>query len=200
MERKDKAMENIKLEKPYVFEGKEYTEIETSKLETLTVQDAIDAQARVSDQMAAVIVPESSTAYQMELAAKATQMPVEFFKNMPVRIANALRGVFMTLFAAAADKDEGAVLKLKQPYKYKGKTYTEVDMSGAAALNAMDMSDAENRMAALGHIAYEPSRDYLYCCIMAAKSSGMDEEFFTGLPIGEALHIKNALNSNRFFG
>ena len=38
-------MENIKLEKPYVFEGQEYTEIETSKLETLTVQDAMNVVA-----------------------------------------------------------------------------------------------------------------------------------------------------------
>lgn len=97
-----------------------------------------------------------------------------------------------------ADEDTGMVLKLKAPYTYKGKTYKEVDMSGAAELTVLDMAQAENELAAAGHVAAEPALDYLYCCLMAARASGMDKEFFTGMPLAEATHIKNAMNSNRF--
>ena len=48
-------------------------------------------------------------------------------------------------------------------------------------------------------MAAEPALDYLYCCLMAARASGMDKEFFTGMPLAEATHIKNAMNGNRFF-
>lgn len=34
----------MKLTKPYVFEGKEYEEIDLSGLEKLTIRDAIDTQ------------------------------------------------------------------------------------------------------------------------------------------------------------
>ena len=197
--RKDKAME-IKLAKPYVFEGKEYDEIDLTGMENLTVQDAIDAQGALTGQAATMILPERSTAYIARLAAKATGKPVEFFELLPVGAARKLRGAFLQFMAVTADEDTGMVLKLAKPYTYKGKTYEEVDMSGAAELTTLDMAAAENKLAAAGHLAPEPSYDYLYCCMMAARASGLDEAFFTGLPIAEALRIKNALNGDRFFG
>ena len=61
------------------------------------------------------------------------------------------------------------------------------------------MAQAENELAAAGHVAAVPALDYLYCCLMAARASGMDKEFFIGMPLAEATHIKNAMNGNRFF-
>ena len=176
MSRKDKTMDIIKLAKPYVFEGTEYGEIDLNGLDKLTVQDAIDAQLELTGQ------------------------PVEFFELLPVGAARKVRGAFTEFMTSDADEDTGMVLKLKAPHTYKGKVYKEVDMTGAAELTTLDMAQAENKLAAAGHIAPEPSFDYLYCCMMAARASGLDEEFFTSLPIAEATHIKNALNSDRFFG
>ena len=189
MSRKDKTMDIIKLAKPYVFEGTEYGEIDLSGLDKLTVQDAIDAQLALTGQPSAVILPERSTAYIARLCAKAAGLPIEFFELLPVGAARKVRGAFTEFMTSDADEDKGTVLKLKAPYTYKGKTYKEVDMSGAA----------ENELAAAGHVAAEPALDYLYCCLMAARASGMDKEFFTGMPLAEATHIKNAMNSNRFF-
>lgn len=200
MRRKEQTMETIKLAKPYVFEGTEYGEINLNGLEKLTVQDAIDAQLALTGQAAAVILPERSTAYIARLCAKATEMPIEFYELMPVGAARKVRAAFNGFMTSDADEDTGMVLKLKAPHTYKGKVYKEVDMTGAAELTTMDMAQAENKLAAAGHIAPEPSFDYLYCCMMAARASGLDEEFFTSLPVAEATHIKNALNSDRFFG
>lgn len=199
MSRKDKTMDIIKLAKPYVFEGTEYGEIDLNGLDKLTVQDAIDAQLALTGQPGAVILPERSTAYIARLCAKAAGLPIEFFELLPVGAARKVRGAFTEFMTSDADEDTGMVLKLKAPYTYKGKTYKEVDMSGAAELTALDMAHAENELAAAGHVAAEPALDYLYCCLMAARASGMDKEFFTGMPLAEATHIKNAMNSNRFF-
>lgn len=199
MSRKDKTMDIIKLAKPYVFEGTEYGEIDLSGLDKLTVQDAIDAQLALTGQPGAVILPERSTAYIARLCAKAAGLPIEFFELLPVSAARKVRGAFTEFMTSDADEDTGMVLKLKAPYTYKGKTYKEVDMSGAAELTVLDMAAAENELAAAGHVAAEPALDYLYCCLMAARASGMDKEFFTGMPLVEATHIKNAMNSNRFF-
>lgn len=193
-------MDAIKLAKPYAFEGTEYGEIEMSGLDKLTVQDAIDAQAALAGTAATVYVPETSTAYLMRLAAKAAEKPIEFFQLLPVQAARKVRAAVMSVLMAEADTGSGMVMKLHKPYTYKGKTYTEVDMSGAAELTALDMATAENSLAAAGHVAVEAATDYLYCCIMAARASGMEEAFFTGLPINEATHIKTVLNSDRFFG
>lgn len=199
MSRKDKTMDIIKLAKPYVFEGTEYGEIDLSGLDKLTVQDAIDAQLALTGQPGAVILPERSTAYIARLCAKAAGLPIEFFELLPVSAARKVRGAFTEFMTSDADEDTGMVLKLKAPYTYKGKTYKEVDMSGAAELTVLDMAQAENELAAAGHVAAEPALDYLYCCLMAARASGMDKEFFTGMPLAETTHIKNAMNSNRFF-
>lgn len=199
MSRKDKTMDIIKLAKPYVFEGTEYGEIDLSGLDKLTVQDAIDAQLALTGQPGAVILPERSTAYIARLCAKAAGLPIEFFELLPVGAARKVRGTFTEFMTSDADEDTGTVLKLKAPYTYKGKTYKEVDMSGAAELTVLDMAQAENELAAAGHVAAEPALDYLYCCLMAARASGMDKEFFTGMPLAEATNIKNAMNSNRFF-
>lgn len=199
-EQKGPTMETIKLAKPYVFEGKEYTEIDLSGLEKMTVQDAIDAQQAVTGQPGAVILPERNTAYIANLCARAAGLPVEFFALLPVSAARKVRGAFTAFLVSEGDEDTGMALKLKAPYTYKGKTYKEVDMSGAAELTALDMANAENALAVAGHVAGEPALDYLYCCLMAARASGLDKEFFTGLPLTEAMHIKNTMNSDRFFG
>ncbi len=93
-----KKSENIvELARPYVFEGKEYGEIDLTGLEKLTVQDAIDVQRQLfgEGEAAASVLCETTTAFARAMAVKATGMPIEFFKLMPrgafKRVAGAVR-------------------------------------------------------------------------------------------------------------
>lgn len=199
LHRKEQTMEAIKLETPYVFEDKEYTEIDLTGLEKLKVKDAIAAQMKVMQNPSAVYMLEYSSVYAMQLAAMATGKPLEFYQLMPVGLAKKVRGAVANMVVLTS-QSEGGKLKLDAPCTYKGKTYSEVDLSGAAQLNTMDVINAENRLAAENHVAPEPGLDYLYCVIMAARASGMDEEFFAELPIKEAAKIKAAVNGSGFFG
>ena len=65
-------MEKIALKKPYTFEGKEYTEIDLSGMEKLKVKDMIEVQKAVGAEPSAAILSGASTAFVMELAARAT--------------------------------------------------------------------------------------------------------------------------------
>lgn len=79
----------IKFKKPYMFEGKEYTEIDLNALEDITAADMI-ATNKYMDRTSAgsiSIMPEISLEYACVLAAKAVKLPIEFFTNLPPKEA-----------------------------------------------------------------------------------------------------------------
>ena len=175
----------IDLGKPYKFEGTEYTSIDLSGLDKLTVKDAIDAQRQLFNEREVA-------------AAKAAELPIEFFKLMPRGASRKVAGVvrnYMNVDAAT----ENHVMQLEEPYHFKGQTYTEVDLNGIADLNSMNESEAENRLARAGFMVTETSFNYLFACILASMATGLPEEFFTGLPLREVLKLKNAVNDSGFF-
>lgn len=190
----------IDLGKPYEFEGTEYTEIDLSGLDKLTVKDAIDIQRQLFNEreVAAAMLTETTTAFARAVAAKATELPIEFFKLMPRgasrRVLGSVRG-YMNVDAAT----ENHVMRLVKPVHFKGNTYTEIDLNGIADLNSMNESEAENRMARAGFVVTETSYNFLYPCILASMATGLPEEFFTGLPLYETLKLKNAVNDSGFF-
>ena len=77
-------MDNIvKFAKPYSFEGTEYTEVDLSGMDKLTIQDMIDIQKNLANELASLAALEATTSFAQEMATKASGKPVEFFKLMP---------------------------------------------------------------------------------------------------------------------
>ena len=189
----------VKLKAPYRFEGKDYDEIDLNGLEKLTIQTAVDIQLELmsGQEVAAMLVTEATTAFALALAAKATGKPIELFKLLPMgwakRVVNTVRG-YMNGEAA-----EGHRMKLDTPYEYEGETYSEIDLSGVADLNAMHLSEAENRMTKAGFLVTENSFNFLYACIIGGMAVKKPEAFFLGLPLRELLKLKAAVNDADFF-
>lgn len=187
--------------KPYVFEDKEYPEIDLTDLDKLTIQDAIDTQRQLfgEQEVAASILCETTTAFARNIAAKASGLPIEFFKMMPRgvsrRVASAVRG-----YLNVDSTTENHVMHLVKPCFYKGKQYQAIDLNGIADLNSLQESEAENRLAREGFVVTENATNYLYSCTIASMATGIPEEFFTGLPLYELLKLKNAVNDQDFFG
>ena len=78
----------IKFKKPYIFEGKEYTEIDLSPLEDMTGADMIAVNKIMQRTAAGLdVMPEVSVEYACNIAARATKMPVEFFTKLPMSAA-----------------------------------------------------------------------------------------------------------------
>lgn len=116
----------IDLGKPYKFEGTEYTSIDLSGLDKLTVKDAIDAQRQLFNEreVAAAMLCETTTAFARAIAAKAAELPIEFFKLMPRGASRKVAGVvrnYMNVEAAT----ENHVMQLEERITFKGQTYTE---------------------------------------------------------------------------
>ncbi len=88
----------IKFNKPYTFEGKEYTEIDISGVEELTTKDIADADREFVTMGYVAAMNEMSVPYAAVVAAKATKKPVEFFMNLPanegIKIKNLVMGFF----------------------------------------------------------------------------------------------------------
>ena len=135
----------LKLNHPYVFEGKEYAEIDLAGLDKLTVQDAINAQRQLFNERepAAMLLCETTTAFVRILAAKATGLPIEFFKLAPRGVSRRIYGMVMG-YMNVDSNTENHIMRLEKPYYFEGKQYTEVDLNGVADLNSLNESAAEN--------------------------------------------------------
>lgn len=95
--------------------------------------------------------------------------------------------------AEAEDTEEvSLVIKLKKPFKFEGKEYTEIDLSGLEDLRASDMIAVNKRMQRTAQgIDVMPEVSLEYACELAAKGARLPVEFFMSLPPKEAMKVKN---------
>ena len=88
----------IEFKKPYLFETKEYTEIDLSGLESLTAKDLIDSERQFAASGQVAAINEMNMGYVCIVAAKASKLPVEFFEKLPaneaIKVKNAVTGFF----------------------------------------------------------------------------------------------------------
>lgn len=68
--------------KPYTFEGETYDKIDLSGLDNLTAADMIAANKILDRTGSFTFLPEMSLEYACIIAAKATKLPVGFFKGL----------------------------------------------------------------------------------------------------------------------
>lgn len=190
----------IVLKKPYTWERKEYTEIDLSGLEQLTIKDAIDAQRDLFGQqeVASSLLCETTTAFAMEIAAKASGLPIEFFRMLPINIGRQVKRTVQEYIRKTNEADD-TVLRLKRPHYFGGEQYTEFDLSPIADMSVLQESAAENVMAREGFIITENTFNYLYACVIASMAVNKKKELFTGLPLCELLNLKEAVNNSDFF-
>ena len=148
----------LKLNRPYVFEGTEYAEIDLAGLDKLTVQDAINAQRQLFNERepAAMLLCETTTAFVRILAAKATDLPIEFFKLAPRGVSRRIYGMVMG-YMNVDSNTENHIMRLEKPYYFEGKQYTEIDLNGVADLNSLNESAAENRLTRAGFMVTDTS-------------------------------------------
>ena len=190
----------IKLKKPYLFEGQEYAEIDLNGIKEMTIRDGIDAQKALfnGEEIAAVVMAEVSTSFARMLAAKATGLPIEFFELARIDVSRAVKGIVMSSLNTSGGT-ENHIMKLDEPYSFKGKAYTEIDLTRIGELTSLNESQAENRMAEEGFAAANVQQNFVYACVIASMATGLPEEFFTGLPLREIMKLKGAVNDSSFF-
>lgn len=192
---------NLKFDKPYTFEHKEYEGIDLSGLDQMTIRNAIDIQKKMQTEgeTAAMILPETATAFARAVATEATHYPIEFFKLAPRRVSRQIRDAVREYIGANRESPDSAVMQFTEPYTFGGETYTEIDLSGIDDLTSMHESQAENRMISEGFVVTETSLNYLYICLLASMATKKPLEFFTGLPMREMMTLKTTVINSGFF-
>jgi hypothetical protein len=90
--------------RPFTFEGKEYNSVDLNKLDDWSCEDLI----RVSKKFQALtggdnspmgaILPESNIEYDMFVAAEASGLPIDFFKQLPAKEIGTLRTLIISFF------------------------------------------------------------------------------------------------------
>jgi hypothetical protein len=94
----------VTLKKPVTFEGKEYSEIDLSALESWTCDDVIKVQKQFkklnAESLSATdaILLESNVEYCVLVAVRATGLPVEFFKRLPAKEGNKIKNAVAIFF------------------------------------------------------------------------------------------------------
>ena len=87
---------------------------------------------------------------------------------------------------------DGYLITFKRIYKFEGKEYTGIDLSGLEELTGADMIAVNKYMQRTSRgIDVMPEVSLEYACNLAAKGSKLPIEFFTGLPPREAMKVKN---------
>lgn len=94
----------------------------------------------------------------------------------------------------SVDVEEEAtmVVKFKKPYRFEGKEYTEIDLSGMEDLTGADMIAINKIMSrSSAGIDVMPEVSVEYACHFAARAAKQPIEFFMQLPPRELMKVKN---------
>lgn len=90
------------------------------------------------------------------------------------------------------EDDENLIIKFKKPYKFEGKEYGEIDLSGLENLTATDMIKVNNYMdRTASGVQVMPEVSLEYACVLASKAAKLPVEFFLNLPPKQAIKVKN---------
>lgn len=84
---------------------------------------------------------------------------------------------------------------LSKPYKFEGKEYENVDLSGMKNIKAIDMIEAQKIYDRSGGFSIMPEMSMEYALVIASRASGYPIEFFYSLPPRDAIRIKNKVTS-----
>ena len=77
------GMYRVTLKKPYVFEGKSYSAMDLSGLQDIRAADMIAVNRLVNRKGNVDFLQEMTLEYALNIAAKATGKPIEFFEQLP---------------------------------------------------------------------------------------------------------------------
>lgn len=88
------------------------------------------------------------------------------------------------------NEDESLLIRFNKPFKFEGKEYTEIDLSGLESMSAADMIAVGKIMPKSG-VDVMPEVTLEFAVHLAARAAKQPVEFFTALPMKEALKVKN---------
>lgn len=96
------------------------------------------------------------------------------------------------------EEPEDFVIRFDAPYRFEGKTYTGIDLSGLRELRAKDIWKLNRTYRNSGNIPLLQEMDNEYTARVAARAAGLPIEFFEGMTLSESIKIR-AMVSGFFY-
>lgn len=115
------------------------------------------------------------------------------------KVRTAVQGVFSADGNKAKDRAKDRVVTLDKPYTYDGKAVSVIDLSGVEELTSKDVSAAENEVLKTGIYSANMKNFFVYSCALASRATGNPIEFFTKMPLVDAVKVRSTVNSASFF-
>lgn len=88
----------VKFNKPYTFEGNQYTEVDLARIESMTVKDLAEAEKLFTLQGNVAALNEMSIAYACIIASIATNKPDAFFTGLPANEGIKIKNLVLNFF------------------------------------------------------------------------------------------------------
>lgn len=92
----------VKFLKPYIFEGKEYIEIDLSGLESATTSQLSEVSKLFSTSEYITPRPEADVTFCCMMAAEIAHLPKQFFDNLPAKEGFKVRNCVQNFFQSEA--------------------------------------------------------------------------------------------------
>ena len=92
--------------------------------------------------------------------------------------------------AKEEEKEDDFIIRFSKPYRFEGKTYAGVDLSGLKNLKAKDLWKVNRNYRNAVNVSVLPEIDAEYTARVAAMASKLSIEFFENMPLPEATKIK----------
>lgn len=104
--------------------------------------------------------------------------------------------------AATAEQaeEEHLVLVFRKPYRFEGREYGRLDLSGLEDVTAADLAAVGRLLAKRGIVTPMPEMTMDYTLAIAARVAKLPEEFFNGLPARETIRLKNLITGFLYGG
>ena len=183
----------LSLSRTYTFDDQEISTLDLGPVAELTANDLIQAQKILTSRNYIATNANTDLYFCMTLASIATGYPVEFFLELKMRDANAVKNRVASF--TVAQVEDAQKVKLSRTYTYNDKTIAELDLSGLEDLNAQAMTSTQIYLTSERYVTLLPETDIFYALVLAAKGTGYDVEFFRSLNIQDAYMVKNAVTA-----
>lgn len=91
------------------------------------------------------------------------------------------------------------IVKFKKPFKFEGKEYTELDLSGLENTNALDLEAVNKEVGRVeGSSPFAPELSTSFAIHMAARVTGKPIEFIQLLPAKEMIKVRARVSAYFF--
>lgn len=94
--------------------------------------------------------------------------------------------------------DSSLLIKLKEPYKFEGKEYTQIVLKELNNITTETLIKAQRMMEQRGYNATVPEITTIFTCFLSSLVCNLPVEFFLNLPAREGMKLRGRVTSFLF--